>query len=378
MGCTCSDPSPPVVINPGATAGQQATYNREAALEQRALNMVDQYTPQGSMQWSPELTAEGDPYSIEGIPQFRATTEYSPEQQGLYETSTRLAQQYGDIGETMLGGVRDRLSQPFTISGNAPPSVGPGGVAGWDPTSNIYPGPAPAGAGPRSTQMPPSQEAVARAAAGGEPVGGYPVGPTPPGTPGGPQAAPGQVGPSTAGGLPSAPQINEGVRTRTLENILARAQPQMSRDEEALHTRLVNQGFAPGSEGYDSSMDQIARAQTDFRLGADVSAGNEMARMYGLEASSRDRAINEMLMERNQPMSELAAFMSGSQPTAPSFVSVPQGQIAPPDYMGAAFGSANMQNQAQAQRNQGLYGLLGTGAQVAGMTYGGPSWSWGG
>ena len=302
MGCTCSSPSPPpVIINPGATAGQQATFNEEAALKQRALNMVDQYTPQGSMKWTPELGPEGEPATVEGIPQFRATTEYSPEQQGLYETSTRLAQQYADIGERQLGAVSESLAIPFTTEGLGP-----------------------------------------------------------------------------------APEVNEAQRTATIESILGRMQPQLTRDRSALETSLANQGFSVGSEGYDSAMDERNRALADIYLGADVQAGNEMARMYGLESNVRDRAINEILMQRTQPMSELASFMSGSQPTSPSFVPVPQGQIAAPDFMGASYlsaGQQNMYNMGQQnlamQNRQGLYGLLGTGAQAAGMTYGGPGWTWG-
>ncbi len=294
MGCTCSDPEPPapVVINAGQSATEQATFNKEAALQQRALNMVDQYGPEGSLTYSPTGV------ETEGIPGMKATKAFSPVQQSLYDTSTRLAQQYGDIGEAQLGKVEGTLSDPFSLTG-----------------------------------------------------------------------------------LGAAPEVSPEVRERQLNAILERTQPQRTRDRAALETRLGNQGFVVGTEGYNTAVDEMNRRNTDFYLAADVSAGDEMSRMFGLESSERDRAVNEILMQRNQPMAELASFTRGTQPTAPSFVPTPQGQIAPPDYMGAQFGAANMQNMwdqniwnqgvtsAQANR-QGWFDLAGSGAQAAG-------WAWG-
>ena len=162
----------------------------------------------------------------------------------------------------------------------------------------------------------------------------------------------------------------------------------MDRDRAALETQLAIQGFMAGTEGYNSAMDERNRAINDLYLGADIGAGAEMANMYSLESTARDKAINEMLMQRNQPMSELSALMSGSQPTSPQFLPSPQGSIAAPDFMGAQYGSANMQNtanqnaynQQMGQYNanmQGLYGLGGAGLYAAGGTYGGGGWTWG-
>jgi hypothetical protein len=289
----------PVIVNPQESATGQAAFNEEAALKQRALNMVDQYTPQGSTTYAP--TGE----EVEGIPQYKVTQTLSPEQQSLYDMSTRLSQQYGDIGESQLGKVAGSLSDPFSLES-----------------------------------------------------------------------------------LGAAPTINEDVRTQTLANMMARQQPQLAADRAALETSLANQGFMVGTEGYNTAMDERNRALNDMYLAADLGAGSEMASQYGLEAGARDRAINEMLMQRNQPMSELSALMAGSQPSSPQFLPTPQGSIAAPDFMGAQYGSANMQNQynqnlynqqmAQQQAGlQGLYGLGGAGLGAAAGTYGGQGWTWG-
>ena len=113
MGCTCnSKPQAPapIVVNAGQTAAQQATFNKEAALQQRALNMVNQVAPEGSITYAPSGT------ETEGIPGMTVTKTLSPEQQKLYDTSTRLAQSYGDIGEAQLGKVRSSLENPFSLA----------------------------------------------------------------------------------------------------------------------------------------------------------------------------------------------------------------------------------------------------------------------
>jgi len=113
MGCTCEDdpaPPAPVIINAGQTAGQQAEYNQEAAEKTRALNMINQYTPEGSSVFGP--TGK----TFDGIEQFGVTQSYSPEQQNLFDSQNRMKQGYADFGESQLGNVQDTYSTPFDYS----------------------------------------------------------------------------------------------------------------------------------------------------------------------------------------------------------------------------------------------------------------------
>lgn len=310
----------PDPVNPWATAGAQASFNVDAAKQQRALNMTWQEGPGGSLSYLPTGT------ETEGIPDFKRVTTLSPDQQGLYDTSNRLAQQYGNIAESQLGAVRDRFSTPFDMSqfGDAPDAP--------DISS-----------------------------------------------------------------LGAGPEVNPEVRQRQQDAILKRFSPQLDRNSEAMRTRLANQGFARGSEGFSNAMQDDNQARNDFYLGADIQAGDEMARMFGLQnqgrardisemtqdyrfaTSARDRAIQEGLLERNQPLSELSSFITGSQPRMPQFGQTPQGTINPADYMGAAYATGNQQQNQYAQQNanyrqnlQGLYGLAGTGAGLASQ-----GWGWG-
>jgi hypothetical protein len=110
MGCTCeSDPAPPapIIINPSQSAGQQAEWNQEAAEKTRALNMINQYTPQGSSVFAP--TGE----TLDGIEQFGVTQSYSPDQQSLYESQNRMRQGYADFGERQMADVTDTYGTAF-------------------------------------------------------------------------------------------------------------------------------------------------------------------------------------------------------------------------------------------------------------------------
>lgn len=139
-----------------------------------------------------------------------------------------------------------------------------------------------------------------------------------------------------------------------------------SEAQRLLQTRL-------GKGAFDQSEAQRlfgqALAEADFARGEDQ-------RMFGNQNTTRDRAIQESLLERTQPMNELAAILQGSPALqGPPGANPGQYQVQPADVMGSTY--ANYQNQlnsANASR-QGLFGLLGTAAGIAGATYGGPGWT---
>lgn len=173
-------------------------------------------------------------------------------------------------------------------------------------------------------------------------------------------------------GLGQAPVLNEETRTNVANSLYERMNPQFDRDRQALETQLANQGFMAGTEGYNTAIDELNRARNDARLGIEANALGQASQLYGIEANQRDRAINELVQQRQVPLNELAAMMTGTQVQGPQFVNTPQQQIQPTDIMGATYGSANLANQNYAQQvaaqnagTQGLYGLLGSGAMAA-------------
>lgn len=176
-------------------------------------------------------------------------------------------------------------------------------------------------------------------------------------------------------GLPAAPVYNEDYRKQQLKAIEDRNAPAMQRDQSALQQRLAGQGIALGSEAWNNAQNDYNRGVNDFRLGADVQAGNAASQQYGLEASTRDRAIQEMANLRTQPINEVAALMgTGTGVQNPQFGQVPGVQVAPTDVAGV-YGNQYAGQMAQWQAGQksaqgaqaGLFGLGAAGIGAAGV-----------
>lgn len=127
-------------------------------------------------------------------------------------------------------------------------------------------------------------------------------------------------------------------------------QGQNEQAEEALRTRLANQGVQVGSRAYDDAMRNLTSSQATAR-------DRFMLDSYGT-------GLQTALTNRNQPINELSALMSGSQVGMPQFGATPQTGVAGVDYTGLV----NNQYQAQMQQANagmgGLFGLLGTGLSL--------------
>jgi hypothetical protein len=77
-------------------------------------------------------------------------------------------------------------------------------------------------------------------------------------------------------------------------------------------------------------------------------------------------AAQDLLTERNQPINEISALLSGSQVSQPNFVSPPQSQLASTDYAGLVNSNYAQRNAAynsqQQMTGQILGGLFGLGS----------------
>lgn len=171
-------------------------------------------------------------------------------------------------------------------------------------------------------------------------------------------------------GTLSAPDGTDygAVREQALAAQMARLAPQFQQQEEALRSRLINQGLTEGSEGWNRAFQQFNQGRNDAQIAADLNAGNTVGQQ-----------ISQTTALRSRPLNEVAALLTGQQVQTPqAYAPAPVG-VAPTDVIGATNGAYQGQMQAwQAQQQNGaaglggLFGLAGTLGGAAIRRYGMP------
>lgn len=137
--------------------------------------------------------------------------------------------------------------------------------------------------------------------------------------------------------------------------------PQWDRQQTALQTQLIDKGVRPGTVAYTNAMNDFSNQR---QKGYDQSY-----------LDSYNTGQQAALTQRNQPINEISALLSGSQVSQPSYTNTPNAGVAPTDVIGAQQQSLNQQNlgyQAQLNQNSGLMsGLFGLGSSgLFGLTNG--------
>lgn len=177
--------------------------------------------------------------------------------------------------------------------------------------------------------------------------------------------------PFTLDGLPAAPGSGDFTANRdaATQSIIARNQPQMDRTRQMQETQLYNQGIMPGSEAHKNAMDDIARQENDFRLGAEQAGGAEQSRLFGLGTQARQNALSESAFARSQPINEYSTLLGlGGQVQAPQFQY--QGSNVANQDISAPYSQQYAGQMQGYNARQQMYGnLIGAGAKVgsAGM-----------
>lgn len=156
--------------------------------------------------------------------------------------------------------------------------------------------------------------------------------------------------------------LNSNINTQQADIGRSLLDPVWQQRQNQLEQQLANQGITPGSQAYTNAM-------RDFGMQRDNSYNSMLL-------ADRGQAAQEALTQRNQPLNEISALMSGSQVQQPNFVNTPNTGIAPTDLIGAVNSSyqgqlagynANLQNQSAMMG--GLFGLAA--APLGGWAYGG-------
>jgi hypothetical protein len=189
-------------------------------------------------------------------------------------------------------------------------------------------------------------------------------------------------------GMPAAPTADSAARQQTIDALYgqysSRLDPRFQQEQQALETQLANQGLSTGSEAYNKALESFGRTKNDAyssALNQAVGAGGaEQSRLFGLQGSERERAIQEAAYLRNVPLNEASALMgAGTGVATPQFSPTPQTAVGGTDLTGATMagyqGAQNQYNQQVGSNNATMGGLFGlAGSALGGYASSGGWW----
>lgn len=345
----------PAAPDPAKTAEAQTATNKETAYWNAVLNNVNQITPYGTLTY--KQTGGGPQYNTQAYSDALAAWNANANKSPAVVTRQKVAPngvglgritQYSNDGgktwsNTPLSGGAGAMPkmEDFLISKDAPPQF----------TSTI--------------ELSPEQKAILdKQTANQTALLGL----------GSDQISRIRDSVSSPFSFSSLPSYGEQDQTaaaqRAEEALMARLNPQFQRDEEALRTRLINQGITQGSQAYNTEMERFNQAKNDARMQSILSG-----QQYGnaeLEAALRRRnqGIQEYTTTRNAPLNEYIAMTSGTQVQNPTFQSQGYQGSQPVDYANLINNQYQSQlgqyNAQTASRNNTANSILGLGGSLLG------------
>jgi hypothetical protein len=218
-------------------------------------------------------------------------------------------------------------------------------------------------------------------------------------------------------------------RQRIEQSMFERVNPQLQQDEQRLRQQLADQGIRYGGQAYQGAYDPYNRQVTDTRLGIVAAGGAEQQRMnqmaqqraqfqnsaqqqaegqnaaragfynqaaqsqfdqaaargqffnaaqnqmLGLQSAKfnaqnqlRNQNLQEQYQQRNQPINEITALLSGSQVSQPNFINANKSQIPTTDVAGLINQNFAQQNDIyktqSSQWGDIAGGVLGAAGQI--------------
>lgn len=149
------------------------------------------------------------------------------------------------------------------------------------------------------------------------------------------------------------------------EALLARLNPQLQSQEEALRQRLANTGIGLGSDAFSREMAIQNQQANDLRLQAALQGIN-------LDQANRAAALQEQAYLQDRPLNLINALRAGNQVQSPQFQQfAQQATTQGPDLLGATNAQYKAQmdayNADQAASSGMMGGLFGLGLGIAGL-----------
>ena len=150
--------------------------------------------------------------------------------------------------------------------------------------------------------------------------------------------------------LPTTEAATDSIDNKLYELGSKRLDPRFAREEDALQTRLANQGITAGSEAWRREMDQFGQTKNDA--------------YNNLVLNGRGQAASEV----NMPINQITALLSGSQVSSPQTQMNQQEGMATTDIGGLINQNYNQRlqnyNTQQSGMNSILGGLFGLGSSA--------------
>lgn len=168
-------------------------------------------------------------------------------------------------------------------------------------------------------------------------------------------------------------------RQNVMNAMMSRTNEDYAKQTDQANSDLIAAGIRPGTKAYADRMQMIERSRNDARQQAEISAGNMTSQAFNTDTQRRKDSIAELLAQRQTPLNEVSALMSGSQVSNPFAVpgAAQNANMAPAPVFNAATQGYNSQMDAyNAQAGQagnmmsGLFSLGGAGLGAYG-TYAG-------
>jgi len=345
-----SSPSPPPPPDPKETAAAQAAANKEAILTSAAVNRVGELTPYGSTRWEIDPTGPGADrmagYERDLADWQKEVDAINAYNANLPATSTR--KWVGTQGADAPG----REGRWENIQGVASPRdiperpEEPTVEEGWRRVMELTP--------EGQAQFEQQQQLASM-------LGGSAI-----------ERAEGI--PSDPFQLPGArPELQDvsDVERRQFDRAMELMRPELEKQERRMETGLSQRGIPIGGEAWADVTGRFGKTRDEMMRGAAFDAmragQTEQGRRYGLERGAYQDLMSDTLLERQQPMNELAAILQGSPALqTPQFSPQAQYQAAPADIMGATQMQQSALGQQYQQQAQEAAGARQGTAQLAG------------
>ena len=352
-----SAPSPPAAPDPQQTAQASTSTNVATAIANAFLNNTNQNSNDGSLRYDVSGNYMwNDPYTgmNVNIPTFTATQTLSPQQQAIQDQSNAAKYNLAGMANQQSDRLQRLLGSEINL-GNAPNAADPSTITGVPKAATSF----------------------------------------------------GDAGNITRSYAPADGFSAD--RQKVEDSLMARMNPSLQQNKQALQQQLADQGIRYGSQAYSDAMLTNSQQENDARYGAISQAGQEQQRMMdeaaqeaGFENSAQQQAfqqaatrgdfqnaglaaqvaqaqsgfnaqnmarnqyMNEQYALRNQPINEISSLLSGSQINNPNFVNTPNNQIPTTDVAGLIntrfsqdMSIYQQQNANYQQQMGGLYGLAG-------------------